>query len=62
MRVKIEMHIEVDPATWAETNGMNHAGRATVAEIREDIRSFVFHTVQQMPMMEDTEAFVSRAS
>jgi hypothetical protein len=57
MRIKVELYVDVDPATWRETNGMNGA---SASEVREDVRSFVFHAVQQLPMMEDTEAEVLR--
>lgn len=63
MRVKIEMVIDVDPTKWAEINGTGDGnGMPPSASIREDVRTFVFHAVQQLPMMEDTEADVTRSA
>lgn len=59
MRIKVELYVDVNPAKWAAINGQDGTGRRLATGVREDVRSFILHAVQQLPMMEDTEAEVS---
>jgi hypothetical protein len=63
MKVTVKLTIEVDPKTWAESNGylMDGDGRFKVAEVREDIRSYVLHQIQATSIIDETDAEVTGA-
>ncbi len=62
MKVRVALTIEVDPKVWANSNGYltDADGKYTAAEVRDDIRNYVFHLVQGSPMVDETEAEVTR--
>lgn len=60
MRVPIRLTIEVDSQAWADSNGqfVDSGGQLKLADIREDIRTYVINAVQNAPMIGETGAEV----
>lgn len=63
MKVIVKLAIEVDPQAWAEVNSslMDADGRFKIAEVREDIRTYIAHAIQQSAVVDEAEADVSLA-
>ena len=51
LKIRLSITIEVDPDRWADLNGLT-----TSAEVREDIKAYVWSSLWGLPMIEDTEA------
>lgn len=61
MKIRVALTIDLDPHAWAQNNGqiVDAAGRFTLAEVRDDVRSYVLTCLQGAPMLEDADAEVT---
>lgn len=55
MKINVVFTIEVDPATWNTSYGSG----TSAAEVRADVREYVFNQVQQSPGMLEVDAVVA---
>lgn len=60
MRIKVELYVDVDPAKWAWATGNCDAeGRYRAADVRADVRSHLLYSVQQLSLIDESDATVS---
>ncbi|MEV1013881.1 hypothetical protein AB0I89_24310 [Micromonospora sp. NPDC049801] len=61
MKVRVPLVIEVDPQEWANINGqiVDADGKFTIADLREDIRTYVLNAIQNAALIDEVEASVS---
>ena len=55
MKVTVSLVIDVDPASWYEVYG----GAKTPAEVRQDVRNYIYDAVSQLPGIEESGATVT---
>lgn len=55
MIVNVTLQIEVDPAEWYAVYGQSEKS----AEVRKDVRDYVYNAVYQLPGIEDSGAKVT---
>lgn len=61
MKLRVTFVIDVDPKAWAMNNGkvVDANGNFKIADVRDDIRSYVNTAIQSAPQFEDTGATVT---
>ncbi len=62
MKIRVPLTIEIDAAEWAKAQGLDDGnGKFTVADVRDDLRSYVLHMIQQSSEIEECGGEVSGA-
>lgn len=61
MKVTVKLVVDVDPAEWVAREGHldDGTGRYVLAEVRDDIRTYLLNLVQCSAIAEETGATVS---
>lgn len=60
MKIIVPIVIQVDPATWAENNGLcDLDGRFSLASVRDDLRTHVINNVRGLALLIESDAEVN---